>query len=281
MIISRTPLRVTLGGGGTDLINGEGYCIAAAIDKYVTIAVNDPFTADYLLKYSQVERVKTVDEIQHRLIREVLRDTETGPGVEISSMADVPSGTGVGSSGAFTVGLLRALLPGASRPQLADLACRIDTGQQDQYAAVYGGVHAFDFAAKTLRPIDTQIDEYLQLFYTGIKRDDPPVAVPSAAARTHADAALAALEGNDPELLGACFSEQWAMKLEVQPTTFHAAMDKVIHAGMLNGAYGGKLIGAGNGGFVLFAGKVDTIIMGRMGLTEVPFRFEHEGSCLL
>lgn len=281
MIVSRTPLRITLGGGGTDLENGEGYCVAAAIDKYVTIAVNHPFTDEYVLRYSQIERVKSRALIQHELIARILDYFSIEPGIEISSMADIPGGTGLGSSGAFTVGLVHALKPESSRPALVERACALDTGQQDQYAAVYGGVHAFDFTFKSLRPINTRIDEHLQLFYTGISRETQPVPIDPERARFQADNAVAALEGNDPELLGACLLDQWETKLRVQHTEFHDAMDRVIRSTMKLGAYGGKLVGAGNGGFLLFAGEVDPIPMGRMGLVEVPFRFEHEGSKIL
>ena len=102
MIVTRTPLRITLGGGGTDLTNGSGYCIAAAINHYVTIAVNYPFTDDYILKYSSIERTKTVLDINHTLLRDILHALDIQPGIEISSMADIPGGTGLGSSGAFT-----------------------------------------------------------------------------------------------------------------------------------------------------------------------------------
>lgn len=278
MRVSRTPLRITLGGGGTDLVNGEGYCVAAAINHHVTVAASHPFTNEYVLRYSQIERVKAIGEIDHDLFRKTFRDLAIEPGIEVSTTADIPSGTGLGSSGAFLVGLLRVLVPDASRPELATLACKLDTGQQDQYAAVYGGVHAFDFAAKTLRPIHTHLDDELQLFYTGVTRDSPPVPVNPDRARAHADAAVAALENNDAGFLGACLLEQWHTKLAVQPTDFHSAMDRVIRSGIEMGAYGGKLIGAGNGGFLLFAGKIDPIPMRRMGLTELPFRFEHKGT---
>lgn len=281
MIVSRSPLRITLGGGGSDLVNGAGYCIAAAIDKYVTIAVNNPFSDEYILKYSAIERVKRIEDIDHALIGKVLHATDTDPGIEISSMADIPAGTGLGSSGAFTVGLLHALAPNLSRPALARLACQLDTGQQDQWAAVYGGVHAFDFEASTLRPIDTTIDDHLQLFYTGITRESPPVPVDPVRARLHADYALKALEANDPELLGACLVDQWEAKLKAQHNEFHEGMNRVIRSAMKLGAFGGKLVGAGNGGFLLFAGKVDPIVMRRIGLVEVPFAFEHEGSVIL
>jgi D-glycero-alpha-D-manno-heptose-7-phosphate kinase len=276
--VSRTPLRITLGGGGTDLVNGQGYCVAAAINHHITVAVSTPFTHEYVLRYSKTERVTARDQIDHDLFRKILTELDIDPGIEITTTADIPAGTGLGSSGAFAVGLLRALLPDASRPEIAELACRLDTGQQDQYAAAYGGVHAYDFENGTLRPIHTRLDDELQLFYTGTTRDVSPVAVPANTARIQANAAIAALENNDAELLGACLLEQWASKLEAQPTTFHRKMDATIRAGMELGAHGGKLIGAGQGGFLLFAGKVDPILMRRMGLVEMPFRFEHEGT---
>jgi D-glycero-alpha-D-manno-heptose-7-phosphate kinase len=278
LLLSRTPLRITLGGGGTDLVNGTGYCVAAAINHHITVAASRAFAHEYVLRYSQTERVKTVDEIDHDLFRRAFAELGIKPGIEIATTADIPSGTGLGSSGAFLVGLLRVLLPEASRPELAELACKLDTGQQDQYAAVYGGVHAFDFEAGTLRPISTRLDEHLHLFYTGVSRDTAPVAVDPERARCQADAAVAALENNDPELLGACLQEQWNSKLAAQPTTFHKQMDAQIRAGNEIGAHGGKLVGAGNGGFLLFAGDPDPILMRRMGLVEVPFRFEHEGT---
>lgn len=281
MRVSRTPLRVTLGGGGTDLVNGEGFCVAAAIDKYITIAVNDPFTDDYILRYSQTERVKSLEEIQHNLIRSVFTTLDVQPGIEVSSTADIPSGTGLGTSGAFAVGLIRVLNPTFSHIEVARLASLLDTGQQDQYAATFGGVHAFDFKEKTLRPVSTTIDEHLQLFYTGGQRESAPVAVNFPRARLQAEYAIKALEQNDPELLGVCLLEQWNAKHDAQPTPFHASMDRVIQGAMKHGAYGGKLIGAGNGGFLLFAGKVDPLLMRRQGLVEVPFKFEYDGSVIL
>lgn len=281
MIVSRTPLRITLGGGGTDLVHGSGYCVTATIDKYVTVAINDPHTDDYIIRYSETERVKDCLDIQHPIIRRVLSTTAIPPGIEITTMGDLPGGTGLGSSGAFTVGLLRALHPHVSRPHLTRLACTLDTGQQDQWSAVYGGIHAYDFAASTLRPIHTTLTDSLQLFYTGTARSSAPVPVDPTQARVQADAAIAALEGNDPELLGACLFDQWSAKVRVQPSPFHTSMTRVILSAMELGAYGGKLVGAGNGGFLLFAGKVDPIPMRRMGLVEIPFSVTYEGSTIL
>ena len=160
MIISRTPLRISLGGGGTDLpsyyANEGGFVLSAAIDKYVYIGVNSTFTDDYFLKYSQSERVASIEKIEHPIFREVLRLLNVERAIEIVSMADIPAGTGLGSSGSFTVGLIRALFAhrrehiGAS--ELAELACDIEinklrepVGKQDQYIASFGGINCFEF----------------------------------------------------------------------------------------------------------------------------------------
>lgn len=282
MRLTRTPLRVTLGGGGSDLGDG-GVCIAAAIDKYVTIAVSDSFDDSYLLKYSAVERAHSVSEIKHRILRAAIDLTDTAPGVEITSIADIPAGTGLGSSGAFTVGVLHALAPRLSRPGLAALACRIDTGQQDQWAAVYGGVNCFDFAAETIRPIETRMDDHLALYYTGTRRhEDTGPAVPPPAHHV-ADAALA-LQRNDPFWFGQCLTLQWTHKLGYADTAFHRECDDLIRVGCEHGALGGKLVGAGGGGFLLFvaweADRLDDAMKER-GLRRVPFRFDHTGTTLL
>jgi D-glycero-alpha-D-manno-heptose-7-phosphate kinase len=155
MIISRTPLRISIGGGGTDLpsyySSSGGHVISAAIDKYLYIAINETFTNDYFLKYSQLERAETRAEIKHPIIREALTLLEIEPSLEIISMADIPAGTGLGSSGTFTVGLLKALY--AHRKEhvpaqhLAELACHIEmdllgepVGKQDQFIAAFGGL---------------------------------------------------------------------------------------------------------------------------------------------
>ena len=160
MLITRTPLRISIGGGGTDLPSfyrrRGGFVISAAINKYMFIALNRTFTDDYLLKYSELERVRSLDAVQHRIIREVLSRHEIEPGVEIVSLADIPSGTGLGSSGAFTVGLLRAIYAHkrahVTAQALADEAAHIEIevlgepiGKQDQYIAAFGGLTCFEF----------------------------------------------------------------------------------------------------------------------------------------
>src|SRR6188472_1808941 len=156
MIITRSPLRITLGGGGTDLPSyyqeHGGFAVAAAIDKYVYVTVMRPFTPGIFLKYSQLEHVERIDDVQHRIIREALRALEfRTPQLEITALADIPSGTGLGSSGSFTTALLKALFLHRRRPllqhEVAELACEIEidrlgrpVGKQDQYIAAYGGI---------------------------------------------------------------------------------------------------------------------------------------------
>ena len=163
MLITRTPLRISIGGGGTDLPSyyrqaGGSLVISAAINKYVYIGINSTFVDDYFIKYSALERAERVDDVRHPLVREALRLTGTAPGVEIVSMADIPSGTGLGSSGTFTVGLLRALYAHKrehiTAAALAETACRIEidvlaqpVGKQDQYIAAFGGLTCFEFQA--------------------------------------------------------------------------------------------------------------------------------------
>jgi len=163
MLITRTPLRVSIGGGGTDLPSYYerfgGFVIAGAINRYIYVSINRTFTDDYFLKYSALERVRSVDEIQHAIIRQALKAHPVGPGIEVVSMADIPSGTGLGSSGAFTVGLLRALhafrLQHVSAEAVAEEACRIEidelnraVGKQDQYIAAHGGLACFHFTTE-------------------------------------------------------------------------------------------------------------------------------------
>src|SRR5689334_20438012 len=195
MIITRSPLRITLGGGGTDLPSyyrqHEGFLIAAAIDKYVYVTVMRPFISGIFLKYSHLEKADTVDEIQHPILREAIRmlDFKT-PQIEITTLADIPSGTGLGSSGSFTTALLKALYTHRRRmilpDELARLACEIEIdklnepiGKQDQYIAAYGGITCFEFnkddsvnAYPLPISIDTLFDleDNLLLFFTGFAR---------------------------------------------------------------------------------------------------------------
>ena len=324
MIITRTPLRISLGGGGTDLpsfyeSNGGGFLIAATISRYIYIAVHRNFDDDLLLKYSAVERVSSPSEIRHPLLREAF--TMIGPerGVELTSMADIPAGTGLGSSGSFTVGVLKALhsyrrLP-VTNEQLAALACHVEierlaepVGKQDQYAAAIGGLNAFHFNADgsvLAEPIamDAEMksvfEENLLLFYTGVRRSaseeitaqmEPAAMATSSVTdnlkevRDIGFASRAALEKGDLERFAHLMTKQWELKFARAPGGMHRTIDNWLRRGIEAGALGGKLIGAGGGGFLLFYAEQRRALraaMSALGLEEVRFSFDHEGSITL
>ena len=320
MIITRTPLRISIGGGGTDLPSyyerRGGFFISAAIDRYVYIAINDTFTDGYVIKYSALERAAGIDEIEHPLVREALRLHPIGDAKEIVSIADIPAGTGLGSSGAFTVGLLRALHAArrehVTATQLAEEACHIEidvlgepVGKQDQYIAAFGGLSRFEIspdgtiAASTLGVSDDtlrDLEEHLLLFFTGYSRRAGEVLADQKKRSVEGDeqmlARLAeteaigrhigdALERGDTETYGALMHEHWLAKRERSPHMSNSDIDRWYQLGMDNGAVGGKLVGAGAGGFLLFYAKDVRRLrdaMGEAGLSEVRFNVDHDGS---
>ena len=320
MIITRTPLRISIGGGGTDLPSyyerRGGFFISAAIDRYVYIAINDTFTDGYVIKYSALERADDVDGIAHPLVREALRLHPIGDAKEIVSIADIPAGTGLGSSGAFTVGLLRALhahrREHVSATELAEEACHIEidvlgepVGKQDQYIAAFGGLSRFEIApdgtvdAATLGvTTDTlrDLEEHLLLFFTGYARRAGEVLADQKRRSIAGDDAMlsrlaeteaigrrigVALERGETETYGALMHEHWLTKRERSPHTSNSHIDRWYELGMDNGAIGGKLVGAGAGGFLLFYAKDVRRLreaMGGAGLTEVRFAIDHDGS---
>lgn len=324
MIITRTPLRISLGGGGTDLPSyyrksGHGFLIAAAITKYVYIAVNQNFDNDLLLKYSRIERAATQADVEHRLLRECLLATGEWHGIEVSSMADIPAGTGLGSSGSFTVGLLKALRmyshQGHGNIELAAEACAIEidrlgepVGKQDQYIAAAGGITAFTFhddervdvEPLPLDPLTrARLEENLILFYTGVRRSASEVLAEEQVVKAGTPESLSdnldltrsigyrtrdALLDGDIEGFGNLLTEQWNLKYRRQPTATHDMVDKWIHLGIDAGAAGGKLVGAGGGGFLLFYASQKSDLREAMhaaGLPEVPFRIDYEGSTVI
>jgi D-glycero-alpha-D-manno-heptose-7-phosphate kinase len=321
MIITRTPLRISLGGGGTDLPGyyrtaGKGFLIAAAISKYVYIAVNQNFDDDILLKYSQVERIDHPQEAKHPLLRECLLETGVTSSVEISSMADIPAGTGLGSSGAFTVGVLKALHAYRHEiepnERIAARACEIEInrlgepiGKQDQYIAATGGLTAFEFQAdESVAVIPVPLDEHVRhrvednlvLFYTGLRRPASEVLANEQSARRtspskmedNLDAVRAigyetmdALTTGDLRAFGELLSRQWHLKLDRSSTPTHQRVDDWIERGIAAGAAGGKLVGAGGGGFLLFYAEAKAELrdaMAALGLTEVRFALDYHGS---
>lgn len=323
MLITRTPLRVTLGGGGTDLPSYYqtygGTVISAAISKYIYIAVNRTFTDDYFLKYSALERVKSVEEIDHSIIREVLRAHDVGPRVEIVSTADIPAGTGLGSSGSFTVGLLKAVHAvhrhHVSAADLGREACEIEidrlgraVGKQDQYIAAFGGITRFDFNADgsvgvapvQLSPETAQdLEEHLLMFFTGYARDADAVLTEQKTRSEAGDAAmidnlhyvkdlgvrtLDALEAGDTARFAELMHEHWQHKKKRSAAMSNGHIDGLYDLALANGASGGKLVGAGAGGFLMFYAE-DTrrlrSALGDAGLAELHFRFDHDGSTVL
>ncbi len=321
MIITRSPLRISLGGGGTDLPSyyreHGGFLIAGAIDRYVYVNVLRPFTPGIFLKYSKLEHVETVDEVQHPIIREALRMLELkSPQIEITALADIPSGTGLGSSGSFTTALLKALY--AHRmwqihpKELAELACRIEIdilgepiGKQDQYIAACGGITCFTFnpdGSVEVEPLpismDTKFDleDNLLLFFTGFSRSAGSILKDQKDRTQQADGAMLAnlhyvkelgLRSRDMLVagkttdFGALMHEHWEHKKRRSGGMSQAAIDEWYELGLKNGAVGGKLVGAGGGGFLLFYAEDRNRLrhaMARAGLEEVRFRFDFEGT---
>jgi D-glycero-alpha-D-manno-heptose-7-phosphate kinase len=324
MIITRSPLRISLGGGGTDLPSYyrkyEGFLIAAAIDKYVYVSIMRPFTEGIFLKYSQMESVKRADEVKHPIIREALLMEELKtPQIEITTLADIPAGTGLGSSGSFTTALLRALYAHRKRHvlsgNLAETACRIEIdrlgepiGKQDQYIAAYGGLTAFTFhkddsvTSEPLKiPIETvfNLEDSLLLFFTGFSRSAGSILNDQHLRSQKNDSEMLdnlhftkdlgyrskeALESGDLDKFGKLMDEHWRQKRKRSSGMSNPEIDRWYGLAMDNGAIGGKLVGAGGGGFLMFLAKDITRLreaMFREGLEEVRFRFDYEGTKVL
>jgi len=321
MIIARSPLRVSLGGGGTDLPSyyreHEGFLLAAAIDKYVFVTVMRPFTPGVFLKYSNLENVKKIHEIKHPIIREVLTmEVLEVPQVEITTLADIPSGTGLGSSGSFTTALIKAVYAHRRKlilPQdLAELACHVEIdrlqepiGKQDQYIAAFGGLTCFTFHKDnrvTAKPLKISretlhdLEDHLLLFFTGFSRSAGGILKDQKVRTQKNDAEMLknlhtvkelgfrsrdALEAGDCKKFGQIMHEHWEHKKRRSGGMSNPKIDEWYELGMKNGAVGGKLVGAGGGGFLMFyAGdrKKLLLAMAKAGLEEVRFRFDFEGT---
>jgi len=323
VLISRTPLRLSIGGGGTDLPSyyrqRSALVISAAINRYCYIAVNRTFVDDYFVKYSELERARTIDELRHPIIREALRMQQIEPGIEIASMADIPAGTGLGSSGAFAVGLLRALhaikREHVSAQTLAEEACQLEidvlrqpVGKQDQYIAAFGGLTCFQFhpdGSVDVTPLAIpevalqQLEEHLLLFFTGYSRSaaailDDQDSRSLAGDRSMLDslqfiAELAArirttLEAGDCTAFADLMNEHWQHKRARSPGISNDTIDEWYRMALDNGARGGKLVGAGAGGFLLFYADEPATLRAAMaakGLDETRFRFDFDGSIVL
>jgi D-glycero-alpha-D-manno-heptose-7-phosphate kinase len=321
MIIARSPLRITLGGGGTDLASyyedHEGFLIAAAIDKYVYVTVMRPFTEGIYLKYSQLEHVEKIAEVKHPIIREALELMEfRTPQVEITTLADIPAGTGLGSSGSFTTALIKALYTHRKRhihqEELAELACHIEIdrlgepiGKQDQYIAAVGGLTCLTFhrdGSVTAAPLrirmETMFDleDNLLLFFKGFSRSASGILKDQKVKSQENNAEMlanlhyvkelglrskAALESGDTNLFGELMHEHWEHKKRRSGGMSNPKIDEWYKLAMNNGAIGGKLVGAGGGGFLMFMAKDRNRLrqaMSSAGLEEVRFKFDFEGT---
>lgn len=320
VIFSRAPLRISLGGGGTDLPSyyedHGGFLVAGAIDKYVYMLMHTVFQRRYRMKYSETEDVATIAEIRHPILRETLSRHWRGSPMEIASVADVPSGTGMGSSGAFTVALIKGLAQARrtsiTPAALAEGAAEIEIGvleepcgKQDPYVAAHGGICAYTFEAGggvTVDPLELtpqtlrSLRENLLLFYTGEARDASVVLVDQDT-RTKAgdDEMLQNMhrtkemghQSRDLLVSGDLFSyaelmhEHWLNKRKRSPGMATDRIDELYTLARRSGVIGGKLVGAGGGGFLLVYARnpADTRqAMAAAGATELPFDFEFAGA---
>jgi D-glycero-alpha-D-manno-heptose-7-phosphate kinase len=310
-----------LGGGGTDLASyyreREGFLIAAAIDKYVYITVHQTFARELIVKYSKLEHVTEVDQIQHPIVRESLKLVGgDNLSLEITSMADIPAGTGLGSSGSFTTALLKALHHHHKNlvhpSELAAQACEIEIdrlgepiGKQDQYIAAYGGITCFKFLrddrveACPLRISATtlnDLEDNLMIFFTGYSRSASSILKDQNDKSKDRDPGMLAnldyikelglrtqraFESGDLGAFGDLMNEHWEHKRKRSSGISNGAIDEWYELARKNGALGGKLIGAGGGGFLMFYAENKTALrhaLTKAGLREVRFRFDFEGT---
>ena len=317
-------MRVTLGGGGTDVPSyyreHEGFLVSAAIDKYVYVNVMRPFTEGIFLKYSQLEHVEQVAQVQHPIIREALQLLKFKiPQIEITTLADIPAGTGLGSSGSFTTALLKALYTHRRRhlnhEELAELACHIEIdrlgepiGKQDQYIAALGGITCLTFHKDdkvTATPLNVgadtvfDLEDNLLLFFTGFARSASGILKDQDLKTKQNDAEMLrnlhyvknlglrsrdALVAGDTRHFGELMHEHWAHKKQRSGGMSSPKIDEWYELGMKSGAVGGKLVGAGGGGFLMFMAHDRSKLrhaMAKAGLEEVRFRFDFEGTKVL
>lgn len=323
MIISRSPLRITLGGGGTDLPSyyreHEGFLISAAISKYVYVTVLEPFAEGIFLKYSEMENVDRVEQIKHPIIRETLKLMDFKSPIEITTLADIPSGTGLGSSGSFTTALLKSLYSHQkyyfNNENIAELACQIEidrlgepVGKQDQYISAIGGLTCFTFHKNdtvTIEPLNIsqetlfELEDNLLLFFTGFSRRAGNILnVQNEKSKLKNNEMLenlhftkelgyrsqSALVAGDINLFGQLMNEHWEFKRSRSNNISNPKINELYKLGIENGAIGGKLVGAGGGGFLMFLAenkKLLRSVMLQSGLKEVRFNFDFEGTKLI
>jgi D-glycero-alpha-D-manno-heptose-7-phosphate kinase len=319
MIIVRSPLRISLGGGGTDLPSyyrdHTGFLLAGAIDKYLYVMLNPSFGSETLLRYSSTERVSRTEDIQHPILRKVLQFLPLNTPVEINSISDIPGGTGLGSSGSFTTALLKAIyifkgIPIATE-ELARQACMIEiehlgrsVGKQDPYVAAYGGIMSYKFLPdERVEVVNLNInkgtlktlEDNLLLFFTGSTRSASDILADQEKRSLAGDAetisnldftkelgerSAVALEAGDLPGFVELMNVHWQFKRNRSRQVTNDYIDSLYELGRSNGALGGKLVGAGGGGFLMFYAEAKErlrLAMRQAGLQEVCFKFASEG----
>ncbi len=323
MIITRTPLRISIGGGGTDLPayyqKHGGYFISAAINRYIFIALHKTFQKNFIVKYSQNEVTQSIEEIRHPIVREAYQLHGMEPFLEMSSMGDIPAGTGLGSSGAFGVGLLKAIhsykREHISPGDLAKQACHIEmdilnepVGKQDQYIAAYGGITRFEIdrngevEARRLslsNEVIFDLEDNLLMFFTGYSRSASKLLKEQKTGLQENKSSFVdnlhyineigrqierVLLSGDCRKFGELLHDHWQHKLQQTESISNPHVNELYELGKKNGALGGKLIGAGGGGFLLFYAEDKKLLRNAMtgaGLEEVRFSFDFEGARVL
>ena len=320
MIVTRTPFRVSFAGGGTDLPafyrkNGYGAVVSAAIQKYIYIVIHPYFQDKIRIKYSRTEDVDNVDDIQHPIVRECLRKVGIERGMEIASFADVASGTGLGSSSSFTVGLLHALYASkgktVSKERLAAEACEIEIdilkepiGKQDQYAAAYGGINYIQFNSdETVEvtpilltdSIQSALEKSLCLYYTGGQRKSTDIL---KELKVNLDSTQAVFDNQslildqvikikkafykrEIQSIGKILDDSWQLKKKLAGEITNTQVDLLFTRARDNGANGGKLLGAGGKGFLLLQHDDHEFLKQKLNSRSLPFKLDRQGTIIL
>jgi len=323
MLISKSPLRISLGGGGTDLPSYYkkygGFLISATINKHIYISIAETFNKKFIIKYSSFEEVNQIAKIKHPLFREILKKMEIKTPLNISSHADIPSGTGMGSSGCFAVTLINALSSyqgkNLSKKKIAELACHIEidklkepVGKQDQYTAAFGGLNSYEFKQNgkvVIKKINIskkriqKLKNNLIIFFTGYSRSSYKILQKQDISTKTLDKSMLnnlhqikkfgleskkILENGNLNDIGRIMAEHWEYKKERSQFMTNNKIDYLYGIAKKNGALGGKLIGAGGGGFLMFYSENVNLIEKKflnLGLKKIDFDFDFEGTKIL
>ena len=323
MFLCRSPLRISIAGGGTDLpsyykLKG-GLVISAAINKYIYVSVNKTWKKSFLLKYSEIEKRKTISSIKHNAIRETMNFLNVPDYLEISSISDVPAGTGLGSSGTFLVGLINVINSfynkNLSRYELADNACKIEmeilkepSGKQDPFISSYGGLKIIKISKngktraedlKISQDFSQELDESFLTYFTGYTRQSKKILGEQEKktkkrnkeliesldfVKDIANETISVFKSGSIEDYASLMNEHWNYKMKRSKNMSSNSINNLIEYGLKNGALGAKLIGAGGGGFVLFITKDKLKLRSKMKnlkLQELKYNFDYDGSVIL